>query len=75
MQAIRQYFEDAPAAVVIPESMRHQRLLVIMQMQEPPSSRPTVGLKALLCSMPNVGDESDFSRLPDSGRADVAWGS
>jgi hypothetical protein len=73
MQAIRQYFEDAPAAIAIPESMRHQRLLVIMQMQEPPSNRPRIGLKALLSSMPNVGDESDFSRQPDSGRADVAW--
>ncbi len=73
MQAIRQYFEDAPAAVAIPESMRHQRLLVIMQMQEPPSNRPSIGLKALLSSMPNVGEETDFSRQPDSGRGDVAW--
>ena len=73
MQAIRQYFEDAPAAVAIPESMRHQRLLVIMQMQEPPSNRLSSGLKALLSSMPNVGEETDISRQPDSGRGDVAW--
>jgi hypothetical protein len=46
---------------------------VIMQMQEPPSNRPSIGLKALLSSMPNVGEETDFSRQPDSGRGDVAW--
>ncbi len=34
MQAIRPYFEDASAVVVIPEFMRHQHLVVTMQMQE-----------------------------------------
>jgi hypothetical protein len=75
MQAIRQYYEDAPAVVAIPENMRHQRLVVIMQVQEALSSQPTTGLKTLLSSMPNVGDETDFSRQRDFGRGDVAWGS
>jgi hypothetical protein len=69
MQAIRQYDEDAPASVAIPESMRHQRLVVIMQMQAAPANQSRTGLKALLCSMPNVGDESDFARQADVGRA------
>ena len=73
MQAIRQYYEDAPASVDIPESMRHQRLVVILQTQDAPASQPMTGLKALLCAMPNVGDESDFARQADVGRGDVAW--
>ncbi|TXT36653.1 MAG: hypothetical protein FD135_4119 [Comamonadaceae bacterium] len=36
MQAIRPYFEDASAVVVIPKFMRHQRLVLTMQMQELP---------------------------------------
>jgi len=75
MQAIRQYYEDAPESVAIPESMRHQRLVVIMQLQDAPSNQSMAGLKALLCSMPNVGDESDFARQADMGRGDVAWDS
>jgi hypothetical protein len=42
-----------------------------MQIQKSPSNQPPTGLKGLLSSMPNVGDDADFSRWQDFGRGDV----
>lgn len=75
MQAIRQFFEDAPTAITIPESMRHKRLEVILLAQESPEDKPSRDLKSLLAAMPNVGEDADFSRQRDYGRGDVAWDS
>ena len=73
MQATRQYFEDAPAEVSVQEFMHHQRLVVTMQIQESPSNQPPTGMKALLSSMPNVGEDADFSRQQDCGHGDGTW--
>lgn len=73
MQAVRQYYEDAPSAIVIPEFMRHRKLVVIFQVQETNWNEPQVDLKSLLLAMPNVGDDADFSRPLDYGRDGVTW--
>ena len=75
MQAIRQYYEDAPSAITIPEFMRHRKLVVILQVQEPGLNEPKVDLKSLLSEMPNVGEDVDFARRLDFGRQGVAWDS
>jgi hypothetical protein len=75
MQAIRQFYEDAPTSIAIPEFMRHKRLEVILLVQELPESKSHPDLKTLLAGMPNVGDDADFSRLRDYGRGDVTWDS
>lgn len=75
MQAIRQFYEDAPTSIAVPEFLRHKRLEVIMQVQESPQGEPSVNLKSLLAAMPNVGEDTDFSRQRDYGRRDLAWDS
>lgn len=75
MQGIRQYYEDAPSAIAIPESMRHRKLVVILQVQEPGWSEPKADLKSLLSAMPDVGEDADFARRLDFGREGVAWDS
>lgn len=73
MQAIRQFYEDAPTSITVPEFLRHKRLEVILLVQESSEPEPAVDLKSLLAAMPNVGDDADFSRQRDYGRGDVAW--
>ncbi len=73
MQAVRQYYENAPSAIAIPEAMRHRKLVVIMQVQEPGWNEPKADLKSLLLAMPNVGEDADFARLLDDGREGVTW--
>jgi hypothetical protein len=75
MQAIRQFYEDAPTTIAIPEFMRHKRLEVIFLVQESPEANVNPDLKSLLAAMPNVGDDADFPRQKDFGRGDVAWDS
>lgn len=75
MEAIRQFYEDAPPLIAVPESLRHKRLEVILLVQDPPESDPTGDLKYLLAAMPNVGEDADFARQPDYGRGDMAWDS
>ena len=75
MEAIRQFYEDAPTLIAVPESLRHKRLEVILLVQDPPESEPTGDLKCLLAAMPNVGEDADFARQPDYGRGDMAWDS
>lgn len=75
MEAIRQFYEDAPTSIAVPESLRHKRLEVILLVQEPPASEPPADLKSLLAAMPDVGDDADFNRSPDYGRRDTAWDS
>lgn len=75
MEAIRQFYEDAPTSIAVPESLRHKRLEVILLVQEPPASEPPADLKSLLAAMPDVGDDADFNRSPDYGRKDTAWDS
>ncbi len=75
MQAIRQYYEDAPSTISIPESMRHRKLTVILQVEEPAWSHPTADLKSLLSAMPDVGEDADFSRRLEYGRVGVTWDS
>ena len=75
MEAIRQFYEDAPTSIAVPESLRHKRLEVILLVQDPPESDSTVDLKCLLAAMPNVGEDADFARQPDYGRGDMAWDS
>lgn len=75
MEAIRQFYEDAPTSIAVPESLRHKRLEVILLVQDPPESDPTEDLKCLLAAMPNVGEDADFARQPDYGRGDMAWDS
>lgn len=71
MQAIRQFYEDAPSAIVIPEFMQHRRLVVIFQVEELPTSEPKTGFKSLLSAMPDVGEDADFARRLDYGREGV----
>jgi len=75
MHAIRQLYEDAPTSISIPEFMHHKRLEVIFLVQELPESDVNPDLKALLAAMPNVGDDTVFSRQRDFGRGDVSWDS
>ncbi len=75
MHAIRQFYEDAPASIPVPEFMRHKRLEVMLLAQESPDMEVNPGLKALLVAMPNVGNDADFFRQKDLGRGDVAWDS
>ncbi|KFB69587.1 hypothetical protein [Candidatus Accumulibacter vicinus] len=75
MEAFRQFYEDAPTSIAVPESLRHKRLEVILLVQEPPASEPPADLKSLLAAMPDVGDDADFNRSPDYGRRDTAWDS
>ena len=75
MEVIRQFYEDAPISIVVPESLRHKRLEVILLLQDPPESEATGDLKCLLAAMPNVGEDADFARQPDYGRGDMAWDS
>ena len=75
MEAIRQFYEDAPTSVAVPESLRHKRLEVILLVQDPPESEPSGDLKCLLAAMPDVGEDADFARQPDYGRGDMAWNS
>ncbi|MBK6998563.1 MAG: hypothetical protein IPH35_00800 [Rhodoferax sp.] len=72
MQAIRQFYEDAPSAIVIPESMQHRRLVVIFQIEESDESESREDLKSLLMAMPDVGEDADFARRLDYGREGVA---
>ncbi len=75
MEAIRQFYEDAPTSIAVPESLRHKRLEVILLVQDAPESDSTGDLKCLLAAMPNVGEDADFARQPDYGRGDMAWDS
>lgn len=75
MQAVRQYYEDAPSAIVIPEFMRHRKLVVTLQVHETGAIEPKRGLKSLLLAIPNVGEDADFARPMDYGREVVGWGS
>ncbi len=76
MPAIRQYYEDAPATILIPEPMRHKRLVVILQIQDDETAVPTSqNLKSLLSAMPDVGTDADFARPLDYGRDGVQWDS
>lgn len=75
MEAIRQFYEDAPTSIAVPESLRHKRLEVILLVQDPPESEPSGDLKCLLAAMPDVGEDADFARQPDYGRGDMAWNS
>ena len=67
MQAIRQIYEDAPSAIPIPEFLQHKRLEVILLVQEATVGQPASDLKTLLASMPDVGEDADFSRPRDFG--------
>jgi hypothetical protein len=69
MQAIRQIYDDAPDVIPIPEAFRHRRLEVLLIAEE--EMLPPHGLKSLLADMPNVGDDTNFSRQRDFGRRDV----
>jgi len=71
MQAIRQFYEDAPMSIAVPEFLRHKRLEVILLVQESPDAEPSGDLKLLIAAMPNVGEDADFSRQRDYGREDV----
>lgn len=62
MQAIRQFYEDAPMSIAVPEFLRHKRLEVILLVQESPDAEPSGDLKLLITAMPNVGEDADFSR-------------
>jgi len=73
MQAIRQFYENAPTSIAVPEFLRHKRLEVILLVQESAEAGPSGDLKSLLAAMPNVGDDADFSRQRDYGRGEVAW--
>lgn len=75
MQAIRQFREDAPASIAVPEFLRHKRLEVILLVQSSPEIEPSGDLKLLIAAMPNVGEDADFSRQGDYGRGDMAWDS
>jgi hypothetical protein len=75
MQAIRQFYEDAPTSIAVPEFLRHKRLEVILLVQESPDAEPGGDLKWLIAAMPNVGEDADFSRQRDYGRGDVTWDS
>ncbi|MBK8534875.1 MAG: hypothetical protein IPL59_06960 [Candidatus Competibacteraceae bacterium] len=73
MQAIRQIYDDAPNTIPIPEAFRHRRIEVLLIVEEETSSPH--GLKSLLADMPNVGDDTDFSRQHNFGRQEVIWDS
>ncbi len=73
MQAIRQIYDDAPDTIPVPEAFRHRRLEVLLIVEEETVSPPR--LKSLLADMPDVGDDTDFSRPRDFGRQDVTWDS
>lgn len=75
MQAIRQFYEDAPTSIAVPEFLRHKRLEVILLVQESPEAEPGEDLKSLIAGMPKVGEDADFSRQKDYGRGDMAWDS
>ena len=75
MEAIRQFYEDAPTLIAVPESLRHKRLEVILLVQDPPESEPTGDLKCLVAGNPDVGDAEDVARQADYGRGDMAWDS
>ncbi len=42
MQAIRQLYENAPSAILVPEPMQHRRLRVSWEIQEPDRIEPKV---------------------------------
>jgi hypothetical protein len=73
MQAIRQIYDDAPEAIPVPEAFRHRRLEVLLIVEEEIVSPPK--LKSLLADIPDVGEDTDFSRPRDFGRQDVTWDS
>jgi hypothetical protein len=75
MQAIRQFYEDAPTTIAIPEALRHKRIEVILLVQDAPQGEAEESLKALLATMPDVGDDADFARQRDYGRGEVTWDS
>ena len=69
MQAIRQIYDNAPDIIPVPEAFRHRRLEVLLIVEEETVSPPS--LKSLLADMPDVGDDSDFSRPRDFGRQSI----
>ncbi len=75
MEAIRQFYEDAPTSIAVPESLRHKRLEVILLVPDAAESDQAGDLKALLAAMPDVGEDADFTRPADYGRGHAAWDS
>lgn len=69
MQAIRRIYDDAPDTIPVPEAFRHRRLEVLLIVEEETVSPPR--LKSLLADMPDVGDDTDFSRPRDFGRQSI----
>ena len=69
MQVIRQIYDDAPDTIPVPEAFRHRRLEVLLIVEEETVSPPR--LKSLFADMPDVGDDTDFSRPRDFGRQDT----
>ncbi|HMW81955.1 MAG TPA: hypothetical protein PKC78_16485 [Accumulibacter sp.] len=75
MEVIRQFYEDAPTSIAVPESLRHKRLEVILLVPDAAEIDPAGDLKSLLAAMPDVGEDADFTRPTDYGRGDAAWDS
>ena len=72
MQTIRQTFEHAPAVIPVPETARGRRVEIILLVQDDDAA---CDLKSVLSSMPDVGEDSDFSRQADRGRGELTWDS
>lgn len=69
MQTVHQIYDDAPDMIPVPKAFRHRRLEVLLIVEEETLSPH--GLKSLLADMPDVGDDTDFSRPRDFGRQDT----
>lgn len=49
MEVIRQFYEDAPISIAVPESLRHKRLEVILLLQESTGKRGDWRLEVSAC--------------------------
>ena len=51
------------------------RLAIIYQTPDTARHIASQGIKSLLLTMPDVGNDDDFARRQDLGRGDIAWDS
>lgn len=73
MQPIRQIINDAPPSFQLPVELHHKRLEIIIWPLYEQTAPIHQSFKALLMKMPNVGNDSDFSRNRDFGRGGEKW--
>lgn len=71
MQPIRHIVDDMPEFYPVPPEIHHRRVEIILWPLDDASSAGS--FKQWLGSMPDVGEDADFSRPVDMGRKDEPW--